>query len=1153
MVHYKDYPSVCYLGGLKNTQEHEDYANGKDARVKSLTPNRGCILDNTNSITQHFYGPYYSHNMTCDLLSADVVNAKKRDLYDIVLANDHTNLKTGYMSFFVGKDTRAFGKTNFTRSLVPLGAPLDIKGLSASELSNPGIVERHLTRILWKHYGQGGLTDKYFYELLGVDHNHWLATFLGLDFQLRSGLRRPFPVVDDLEVHLTSGALDNHVEKQRQDASDDKYFIFAMSMVFGFIWFYTDSLFVGIVGMGNILLCVPTAGAVWTGILRINYFPQTMVFILFVMLGIGADNLFVFYDGFKQARSIIPRELFFMGHGGRSIGAGSSGDLTDIVTKDLEVQLMLARIRLAYDRALAAIFNTSLTTSVAFISVGMSDVPFLSGMGYFAADCIMTMYVMAMISYPPLLMLHFRNGNGNNADAAASRNSWLDCSKGYYWRRNWCCCCFWRMPFENEEQEAQHEANKFGAEVPVERRGESTFFLSVYALMTRFFTVIGGDKDTATTATPAKAGGTKSNSNEADACKVSSKDASGKPLDRPSNVSNADSDASAVERMSKYLEHIEKSEAKIAASPRPSTMSASGIVKPKGVPTVANTDVENDDDDVSKVKLYYVPIVLVVVLQSLAFFGAYQYSLMGSPEDLSPGKPHDHSNTLMMQSRRKYLAAGADNLVGVAVTFGIEDVDRSKFWKLDPQNNRGDPIFYHKFDVYDDVNAAVRFVEFCDKLDAKTCSGVGGELVTDVCKDKLPGNKFIDSATLSCPLKAFFIHHGIDVSPGVGANYAGIHSGFKSNDCCSTRDKFMTSLRKFRFEQTPAYSRASWKNLIGFTDKDGRIELRWLSVSFKHALARYEGYGPRYEMVKEVEKVIDDYSTPKTVTFSDENMLHLTDTPELQPEAGDRSHANLGPATAQEATIWWLFTGCETAIGVAMDWSTTVTFPAAFLVLLLSTGNARLAIFATLTIADIVYMVLGTLKFVFDKEQDLIVVFVCVISLGFSCDYVLHLGHMFVEATHMGIQRADLRIRYAMARIGSTIIAAAITTMAAGVALFMAESTFLYYIGFVIVYTIMLSFVYTFGLFVSLNLIPYIGVSGDAGFLPGYMARGHKKQEKRLSTLSDTIKRKLSHHGNRKLSGVSAGGIPIQNENFDVTVHNDGLTSSQTGKTNLYK
>jgi len=84
-------------------------------------------------------------------------------------------------------------------------------------------------------------------------------------------------------------------------------------------------------------------------------FMQAMV--IYIILGIGADNIFVFCDAWKQSRA-QPRSV--------------SGSLE-------------TRFQWSWSRSVSAMSVTSLTTACAFVLTSFSDVPAISTFGTFAA------------------------------------------------------------------------------------------------------------------------------------------------------------------------------------------------------------------------------------------------------------------------------------------------------------------------------------------------------------------------------------------------------------------------------------------------------------------------------------------------------------------------------------------------------------------------------------------------------------------------------------------------------------------------------------------------------------------------------------------------------------------------------------------------
>jgi predicted RND superfamily exporter protein len=87
-------------------------------------------------------------------------------------------------------------------------------------------------------------------------------------------------------------------------------------------------------------------------------FMQALV--IYIILGIGADNIFVFCDAWKQSRAQPPS-----------------------VSASLEM-----RFQWSWSRSMSAMSVTSLTTGCAFVLTSLSDVPVVSTFGTFAATAI---------------------------------------------------------------------------------------------------------------------------------------------------------------------------------------------------------------------------------------------------------------------------------------------------------------------------------------------------------------------------------------------------------------------------------------------------------------------------------------------------------------------------------------------------------------------------------------------------------------------------------------------------------------------------------------------------------------------------------------------------------------------------------------------
>ena len=104
-----------------------------------------------------------------------------------------------------------------------------------------------------------------------------------------------------------------------------------------------------------------------------------------------------------------------------------------------------------------------------------------------------------------------------------------------------------------------------------------------------------------------------------------------------------------------------------------------------------------------------------------------------------------------------------------------------------------------------------------------------------------------------------------------------------------------------------------------------------------------------------------------------------------------------------------------------------ISFPVAFGVLLLSTGSFRSASFAITTVGCIVVSVLGGARFYFQWDLGVAESISGVLVVGFSVDYTLHLGHMYMEANHLR-SRED-KTSFALTYMGGTILAGALTSL----------------------------------------------------------------------------------------------------------------------------
>ncbi|KAH8085090.1 hypothetical protein JL720_7811 [Aureococcus anophagefferens] len=158
------------------------------------------------------------------------------------------------------------------------------------------------------------------------------------------------------------------------------------SVIFVWIWIrvHVGSTVVATISMAQIVFSMPLSLFVYRVFLQITYFSPMQILAIFVILGIGADGVFVYSGAWHQSRGCPPRD-----------GEG-------------EGDVLRRRVAFAYARALQAIFNTSFTTAAP-----------LHTFGVFAAIAILMNYGLVMTVTPAVWVLCDRAGPGRCGAARA--------------------------------------------------------------------------------------------------------------------------------------------------------------------------------------------------------------------------------------------------------------------------------------------------------------------------------------------------------------------------------------------------------------------------------------------------------------------------------------------------------------------------------------------------------------------------------------------------------------------------------------------------------------------------------------------------------------------------------------------------------------
>merc|ERR1712217_527321 len=185
-----------------------------------------------------------------------------------------------------------------------------------------------------------------------------------------------------------------------------------------------------------------------------------------------------------------------------------------------------------------------------------------------------------------------------------------------------------------------------------------------------------------------------------------------------------------------------------------------------------------------------------------------------------------------------------------------------------------------------------------------------------------------------------------------------------------------------------------------------------------------------------------------------------------------RDESNKAPATVgtilQTVGFDWVFYALEKALVDGLFTGLAICFPVAFVVLLFATGNVVVAMLAIVTIALIVMSVLGWCWAIEGWYLGVSESIAGIIVIGLAVDYVIHLGHMYLEVGHLGYETHAERWKMALINMGVTVLTGAVTTLVAGLSMRFCQMTFFLQMSALISVTIAYSLLYTLFFFMCL-------------------------------------------------------------------------------------
>eukprot|EP00993_Chasmostoma_nieuportense_P000400 NODE_136_length_2977_cov_13.317544_g129_i0.p1 GENE.NODE_136_length_2977_cov_13.317544_g129_i0~~NODE_136_length_2977_cov_13.317544_g129_i0.p1 ORF type:complete len:932 (-),score=318.60 NODE_136_length_2977_cov_13.317544_g129_i0:180-2930(-) len=155
-------------------------------------------------------------------------------------------------------------------------------------------------------------------------------------------------------------------------------FIGSIVMVGLFVLFQTRSFMITGLGLLHTVLSFGAAYFCYRVLLGYLVMPSMNNLALFIILGIGADDIFVFLDTWKRSHSFGPE-----------------------VNKDLPHKLAFV-----WRSAGMAMLVTSFTTMIAFAATAFSPIPSISALGIFTSFTVLLNYLLVITYFPAVVVLY---------------------------------------------------------------------------------------------------------------------------------------------------------------------------------------------------------------------------------------------------------------------------------------------------------------------------------------------------------------------------------------------------------------------------------------------------------------------------------------------------------------------------------------------------------------------------------------------------------------------------------------------------------------------------------------------------------------------------------------------------------------------------
>ena len=318
-----------------------------------------------------------THRRRCEKLDGRYTAARAAELY--YLANASASLHAA-LGGWMSNDAMERKASRCTRSVIEYGLPLE-----PPEESHPAYAEFGDSR--WGSWQRavreqmGAMSDRLF-DHFGVPPGH---------FQRSRWRNWEAAAAANPELEVRWYTYDLYYDEGMGLLSSDTVMV-ALSALFVFLYisWHARSLVLGVFGVLMILLSMPLALLIYP-----FTFIREHLIAIFLALGIGADDLFVFLDAWRQSSRATAVASYTEAQAAAAAATASSDRAT-----------LEARMASTLSRTASTVLATSLTTAMSFVGTALSPLFPIASLGVYAAFIVSVMYVLSISWWPCAVLIH---------------------------------------------------------------------------------------------------------------------------------------------------------------------------------------------------------------------------------------------------------------------------------------------------------------------------------------------------------------------------------------------------------------------------------------------------------------------------------------------------------------------------------------------------------------------------------------------------------------------------------------------------------------------------------------------------------------------------------------------------------------------------